>query len=86
MPEIKRILKNARYDTAATPFLYDSAIYKTAFAAGVADKLFYGSDFPLLRIKRYKTEALLLEEKGFLEKLFGLNAKKFLDSLNEEQH
>ena len=86
MPEIKRILKNARYDTAATPFLYDSAIYKTAFAAGVADKLFYGSDFPLLRIKRYKTEALLLEEKGFIEKLFGLNAKKFLDSLNEEQH
>ena len=85
MPEIKRILKNARYDTAASPFLYDSAIYKTAFTAGVADKLLYGSDFPLLRIKRYQTEALLSENKDFLNKLFRLNAKEFLDSLNDER-
>lgn len=80
MPELKRILKNARYDTAASPFLYDSSIYKTAFTAGVTDKLFYGSDYPLLRVKRYKTETLLLENKASVDKLFGLNAKTFLDS------
>ena len=85
MPEIKRILKNARYDTAASPFLYDSAIYKTAFTAGVAEKLLYGSDFPLLRIKRYQTETLLSENKDFLNKLFHLNAKELLDSLNDER-
>lgn len=77
MPELKRILKNARYDIAASPFLYDGSIYKTAFAAGVADKLLYGSDYPLLRVKRYKTHALLAEDAGAVDKLFGLNAESF---------
>ena len=51
--ETKAVLKNIWYDTAASPFLYDSQIYDMAVAAGVADKVLFGTDFPLLAPDRY---------------------------------
>jgi len=51
--ETKGVLKNIWYDTAASPFLYDSHIYDLAVAAGVADKVLFGTDFPLLAPDRY---------------------------------
>ncbi len=51
--ETKTTLKNIWYDTAASPFLYGSQIYKIAVNAGVADKVLFGTDFPLLTPDRY---------------------------------
>jgi predicted TIM-barrel fold metal-dependent hydrolase len=51
--ETKAALKNIWYDTAASPFLYDSQIYDIAVNAGVADKVLLGTDFPLLTPARY---------------------------------
>ncbi|MBW2655553.1 MAG: amidohydrolase [Deltaproteobacteria bacterium] len=51
--ETKTVLKNIWYDTAASPFLYDSQIYDIAVDAGVADKVLFGTDFPLLAPDRY---------------------------------
>ncbi len=51
--ETKTILKNIWYDTAASPFLYDPQIYNIAVNAGVADKVLFGTDFPLLTPDRY---------------------------------
>ena len=51
--ETKTVLKNIWYDTAASPFLYDSQIYDIAVDAGVADKVLFGTDFPLLMPDRY---------------------------------
>ncbi len=51
--ETKAVLKNIWYDTAASPFLYDSQIYDLAVATGVADKVLFGTDFPLLAPDRY---------------------------------
>lgn len=51
--ETKETLKNIWYDTAASPFLYDSQIYDLAAAAGVMDKVLLGTDFPLLTPDRY---------------------------------
>ena len=53
MPELRRILKNVWYDTAATPFLYDHSIFEAAAASGVVNKILYGSDAPLIRFGRY---------------------------------
>ncbi len=53
MPELREMLSNAWYDTAATPFLYAPEIFSAAMAAGVGHKLLYGSDFPILRRERY---------------------------------
>lgn len=54
MPEVKKVLANVWYDTAALPFLYAPSILNTAIASGVGDKLLYGSDYPLLGYPRYK--------------------------------
>ena len=54
--ETKTVLKNIWYDTAASPFLYDSQIYDIAVDAGVADKVLFGTDFPLLTPDRYYTD------------------------------
>ncbi len=51
--EAKDVLKNIWYDTAASPFLYDSAIYKGAVEMGVIDKVLFGTDYPLLKPSRY---------------------------------
>ncbi len=54
--ETKATLKNIWYDTAASPFLYDSQIYDMAVDAAVADKVLLGTDFPLLTPARYYTD------------------------------
>ncbi|MCP3871873.1 MAG: amidohydrolase family protein [Desulfobacteraceae bacterium] len=51
--ETKNVLKNIWYDTAASPFLYESKIYELARDAGVLEKILFGTDFPLLMPDRY---------------------------------
>ena len=53
MPEIKDILKNCVYDTAAVPFLYSDNVYKAAVDLVGEERLLFGSDFPLLNADRY---------------------------------
>lgn len=54
MPDVRTDLRNVWYDTAATPYLYSHSIYDSVTTAGIADKILYGSDFPLLRLPRYR--------------------------------
>jgi len=54
MPEMKLALSNAYYDTAAMPWLYGEEIIKAVFAIGAGDKIFYGSDWPILDFRRYE--------------------------------
>jgi uncharacterized protein len=51
--QLKQTLKNIWYDTAASPFLYEPAIYDMAAKAGVLEKILLGTDFPLLPPDRY---------------------------------
>jgi uncharacterized protein len=51
--EVKEALKNVYVDTAASPFLYDPAIYPVSAAAFGHEKILLGSDFPLLKPSRY---------------------------------
>jgi predicted TIM-barrel fold metal-dependent hydrolase len=53
MPEMRKKCRNVYYDTAATPFLYQPEIYRAACALGLAEKIIFGSDFPLLSPSRY---------------------------------
>jgi uncharacterized protein len=78
-PEIKNILKNTYFDSAASPFLYSPNIYPSLTAAFGAEKLLFGTDYPLLKAKRYFNEIKTLNmppatEKGFL----GENARRLL--------
>ncbi|MBW2605236.1 MAG: amidohydrolase family protein [Deltaproteobacteria bacterium] len=77
--EAKECLKNVYFDTAASPFLYDPAIYRHAVEIAGADKILFGSDFPLLKPARYFKE---LENAGLtraqIDAVSGLNAAKLL--------
>jgi len=78
--EVKETLKNIYYDTAASPFLYTPEIYNIAYNLAGADKILMGTDFPLLKPKRYFKElelANLSEEQK--QNICGLNAVKLLN-------
>ena len=77
MPEVKEALRNVWYDTAATPYLFKNGIYDSAVAAAGAEKFLFGSDFPLLGIKRY-TEALNTQDAAVREMIMYKNAAAIL--------
>jgi len=52
MPEVREALSNAWYDTAAGPFLYRSEAYKAVAAMSGAQRILFGSDWPLLSPRR----------------------------------
>jgi uncharacterized protein len=76
--EVKDTLKNVYYDTAASPFLYDKEIYRTAVSIAGKNKVLFGSDYPLLKPSRYFQE---IEESGLSKKdqarILGENAAMF---------
>jgi uncharacterized protein len=53
MPEVRRTLADVFYDTAAAPYLYGPEIYHACVATAGAEKLIFGSDYPLLPPRRY---------------------------------
>lgn len=77
--EVKENLNNVFFDTAASPFLYDTAVYRVAVDLLGAEKILFGSDYPLLPPSRYFQEfknAELTENE--IQKIRGLNAKSLL--------
>lgn len=77
MPEVKEALHNVWYDTAATPYLYSSSIYRAALSLIPAEKILFGSDFPLLGVKRYR-EFIEAETGDAAPLIMGFNAKRLL--------
>ena len=77
--EVKENLKNVYFDTAASPFLFDPEIYRIAIALAGADRILFGSDFPLLKPERYFNEikGTGLENED-IEKILGINAETLL--------
>ncbi len=52
MPEVRKAFSSVYYDCAAVPFLYTDALYTFA-ARFLPRKVVFGSDYPLLGLKRY---------------------------------
>jgi predicted TIM-barrel fold metal-dependent hydrolase len=74
MPEVAKGMTHVYYDTAASPFLYSKKIYAIASEIVGVEKIFFGTDFPLISPRRYFKE---LEESSLSkqdqEKILGLN-------------
>ncbi|MFC1949421.1 amidohydrolase family protein [Chloroflexota bacterium] len=81
MPEVKQAMENVFFDTAASPFLYNPQVYNQVIQLVGADKILFGSDYPLLDQKRLlkeidsldfdrETKALILS--GNARKLLGI--------------
>ncbi len=84
MPEMRKILRNAYYDLAALPWLYDPKILRAIKEAGVLEKILFGTDFPILPASRYKK---IFDRAGLeaedIETITRLNALKLIPRLNK---
>jgi predicted TIM-barrel fold metal-dependent hydrolase len=56
MPEVAALCKRLWFDTAAGPLLYAPSAYRTVVELCGAERVLFGSDFPLLRASRYEDE------------------------------
>ena len=56
MPEVKQAMKHVYFDTAASPFLYSPEIYSLVSRLVGADRILFGSDYPLLAQSRLLKE------------------------------
>jgi predicted TIM-barrel fold metal-dependent hydrolase len=61
MPEVREAFQRVFYDTAASPFLYSPKIYRAAVNIVGAEKILWGSDYPLIHPRRYFRE---MEQAG----------------------
>lgn len=79
MPEVKKAMKNVFFDTAASPYLYRPEIYQQVIQLVGADKILFGSDYPLLAqgrlLKEINSLDLAPETKSLI---LGSNARKLL--------
>jgi predicted TIM-barrel fold metal-dependent hydrolase len=80
MPEVKQAMKNVFFDTAASPFLYSPQVYNQVIQLVGADKILFGSDYPLLAQTRLLQE---INSAGLSEEVKSLilsgNARRLLD-------
>jgi predicted TIM-barrel fold metal-dependent hydrolase len=81
--DLKGLLKNTWFDTAASPYLYDRDVYSIALKIVGPERILFGSDFPLLNPGRYFKE---MKEAGLSEdaikKICGENAALLLTKLH----
>jgi predicted TIM-barrel fold metal-dependent hydrolase len=79
MPEVKTALVNTYFDTAISPFLYRPEIYWQVSQVIGADKILFGSDFPVMTpgriIKEINNAGLAVEEK---DAILSENARRLL--------
>jgi len=80
MPEVQKALGNVYFDTAVSPFLYRPEIYRHVSELIGADKILFGSDYPVLPASRLLKE---IDEIGLSEedkeKILAGNAGRLLD-------
>lgn len=85
MKEVREILNNVWFDTAASPYLYVPDIYRVAGDIIGHEKVLFGTDYPLLKPKRYFNEMRSANLSAqAIRKITGENAARLLKlSLNE---
>ncbi len=78
MPEARAALANAYFDSAASPFLYDAAVFGVVAATAGADHILLGSDYPLIPPRRLIEQARAAMAPGDIPGALGGNAARLL--------
>ena len=77
MPEVAQACAEVYYDSAASPYLYRSDIYRLAAAAAGSRKILFATDYPLLPYPRTLADARAGMGDGALEReILGENAAR----------
>jgi len=80
MPEVKQAMGNVFFDTAASPLLYSPQIYKEVIQLVGAEKILFGSDYPLLAPSRLLDEIRSLDlPEETRDLILSGNAQRLLD-------
>ena len=79
MPEVGQALRNVFFDTAASPFLYKYEIFPRVSEIIGAEKILFGSDYPLITQKRIINglDKLGISQES-RDKILGENARLIL--------
>lgn len=78
--EVREVLSNVWFDTAASPFLYRPDIYRISGEIAGFDRILFGSDYPLISPARYIKELQSAGlEKEEIDRITHENALKVLD-------
>jgi predicted TIM-barrel fold metal-dependent hydrolase len=82
MPEVRDALRNTFYDSAATTYLYDFKIFQTVADLCGADRILFGTDYPLLHQGPFlrRVQALGLPNE-MLAAILGGNAARLVPPL-----
>ncbi len=79
MPEVASALKNVYFDTAASNFLYQSRVFQHAVELVGADKILFGSDYPLVGPEKLIKDIRSLDlSPEIAAKILGENAQRLL--------
>lgn len=79
MPEVKKVLGNTYFDTAASPYLYGNDIFAIISQIAGTDKILFGSDFPLIKQRRIVKDVQSLDLSDQAKKaILGENARSLL--------
>jgi uncharacterized protein len=85
MPEVNKALGNVYYDSAASPFLYHPQVYNQVAQLAGADKVLFGSDYPLMSPQRVLAEIEQLNlPPNFKTQLLAENATRLLGIKNKK--
>ena len=78
MPEVRAALANTWFDSAVSPFLYDAEVFDVAVRAVGADRVLFGSDYPLLPASRVGEQARSTLDPATARAVLGGNAARLL--------
>ena len=78
MPEVREALANAYFDSATSPFLYGQRVFSTVVGTVGAERVLFGSDFPLVRARRVAEQAIATLAPGDAAAVLGGNAQALL--------
>jgi hypothetical protein len=79
MPEVRKAITNVFFDTAASPLLYTPEVYNQVIQLVGADRILFGSDYPLLAQSRLIEEIKALDLPEEIENLIlSGNAQRLL--------
>jgi hypothetical protein len=79
MPEVPEVMKNVYFDSAASPFLYRPEVFAAVAGLAGADKVLFGTDYPLIGQRRLlkQVEASDLDASA-QQAILGGNAARLL--------
>ena len=79
MPEVRKALANVYFDSAASPFLYDAAVFERVASLAGPEKILFGTDYPLVQPDRLLGQVMEADLSAHARELIlGGNAARLL--------